>query len=325
MDPDLIGASDRALDHLASSVLRSGFREDGHDDVAYYFKAPAAFLAAARRQEAERAWTLLAPYLESGGHRSGNQAYAIQYPMYPWYWMARAARGLEETEALDAVKRSLASFVHPTLHGATVKAPFAADGVNTVDFFMTAATGQVDCLADDAGDIAGALAMGETLLRFIDAQAASGDRFCLRMNDRGELIQEPPADEPELFYSVTRGAAGQLFFMLGLPMMHLVELHRRTERENYLKGTRQLLHFCIECGEALSTSWTAHKVARGAAMLAAHTGDEVARDLALAIATNIAADQRPDGCFDVGSRMDGLDQTAELALWLREIAADLGH
>jgi hypothetical protein len=323
MHPDLIGASDRALDYLESSVLQPGFKEDGHDDVAYFFKAPTAFLAANRRHQAERAWTLLTPYLEAGGKHSGNQAYSSQYPMYPWYWMARAARGLGEAEALDAVRRSLAAFVHPTLHAATVRAPFTAEGANTVDFFMTAAIGQVDCLVDGDRDIAGAAAMGESLLRFIDAQAGDAGRFHLRMNDRGGIIEKPPAGEPELFYWVARGAGGQLFFMLGLPMMHLVELHRRTDREKYLNGAEQLLHFSAACGEPLSTSLMAHKVARGAAMLAAHTGNEVARDLASAIATNIAATQQPDGRFDVGSSMDSFDQTAELALWLREIAVDL--
>jgi len=212
MRPDLIDASNRALDHLETSVLGPGFKENGHDDVAYFFKAPAAFLGAGRRQEAARAWTLLLPYLETGGALSGNPAYSDQYPMYPWYWMARAAQRLSEAEALRRAQRSLASFVHRTLHGATVKAPFTTGGPNTVDLFMTAALGQVQCLSGDDRDLAGAMAAGDLLLRSIAAQPGDGSRFLLRMNDDGTLVDELPAGEPAPFYSVQRSAGGQLFF-----------------------------------------------------------------------------------------------------------------
>jgi len=134
MTRDYIAASDKALAFLEKNVARPEFRAAGHDDVAYYMKAPAAFLAAGKMLEARAAWQNLAPYLATGGRDSANEAYALQYPMYPWFWMARAAAGPGEAEALRSAQGSIQEYVHPALEGAVVKRPFADEG-NTVDFF----------------------------------------------------------------------------------------------------------------------------------------------------------------------------------------------
>jgi hypothetical protein len=316
-----LAASDRSLAFLERNLLAPGFRQAGHDDVAYFFKAPAAFLAAGRTERARDAWRLAAPYLARGGAGSANQAYATQYAAYPWFWMARAAAGLGDGEALRAAGRSLDAYVHPTLDAATVKAPYAAGGRNTVDFFMTAALGQVRLLTGDAEPAA---AMGDTLLRFIHAQPAGATRFLLRMDDAGVLFTAPPDGEPEVFYQVAQGAGDQLFFMLGLPMIHLVQLHRRTGDPRHLDGAERLLAFAAACGDPLYTSRMAHKVARGAAMLAAHTGSDDARAMALGIMDHLASLQLPSGSFGPEEKsMDAYDQTAELALWLREVHQDL--
>lgn len=335
MNEDLISVADKALDYLGQTVLQAGFKENGHDDVAYYFKAPAAFLAAGRTAEAEIAWHLLAPYLESGGYKSANPAYAIQYPMYPWYWMARAAHGLGKSKTLQTIKKSLADFIHPSLNAATIKAPYSANTPNTLDFFMTAAMGQTHCLTVDRhenssgssnnnDDLSRAIAMGDTLLHFIDEQTDNTSRFYLRMNHSQSLLKK--VSEPELtaFYWVDQCADNQLYFMLGMPMMHLADLYRLTGRNKYLTGAEWLLKFCFGCGEPLYKSLMAHKVARGASMLATiSSGNSAAKELSLKISNRIAALQLEDGSFNAGTEMDNYDQTAELALWLREIHKEL--
>ena len=322
--PDYVTAADKALAFLEGSILRPGFKEDGHDDVAYFFKAPAAFRAAGRTREAESAWRQLVAYAHDGGSKSANEAYSTQYPMYPWFWMARAAKGLDKNDAMAAICRSLRDYVHPALHGATVKAPYSADGGNTVDFFMTAALGQVDLLEDGKDTSGHAAAAGDTLLRFLAMQREGDQCFFLRMNDAGEPIRRAPEGEPRVFHWVQQGEDGQTFFMLGLPMMHLTDLYRLTGQQRYLDGANQLLAFCEGCGDPLYRSLMAHKVARGAAMLAAQTGNPSASTMALRIADYLLSLQQPSGSFIADDQsMDSYDQTAELALWLREIHHEL--
>ena len=68
-----VQAADRAVAYLRERVL-DGTWVAAHRDVAYYFKAPQAFLLAGLRDEAAAAFDALEPFLDEGGAASGSAA-----------------------------------------------------------------------------------------------------------------------------------------------------------------------------------------------------------------------------------------------------------
>ena len=88
-----VQAADRALAYLRERVLDDTWVA-AHRDIAYYFKAPQAFLLAGLRDEAAAAFDALEPFLDEGGAASGSAAYRLAYPHYPYMWAAKAAREL---------------------------------------------------------------------------------------------------------------------------------------------------------------------------------------------------------------------------------------
>ena len=96
-----VQAADRALAYLRERVLDDTWVA-AHRDIAYYFKAPQAFLLAGLRDEAAAAFDALEPFLDEGGAASGSAAYRLAYPHYPYMWAAKAARELGRTEVAAA-------------------------------------------------------------------------------------------------------------------------------------------------------------------------------------------------------------------------------
>ncbi len=96
-----VQAADRALAYLRERVLDDTWVA-AHRDIAYYFKAPQAFLLAGLRDEAAAAFDALEPFLDEGGAASGSAAYRLAYPHYPYMWEAKAARELGRTEVAAA-------------------------------------------------------------------------------------------------------------------------------------------------------------------------------------------------------------------------------
>ena len=64
-----VQAADRALAYLRERVLDDTWVA-AHRDIAYYFKAPQAFLLAGLRDEAAAAFDALEPFLDEGGAAS---------------------------------------------------------------------------------------------------------------------------------------------------------------------------------------------------------------------------------------------------------------
>ena len=127
---------------------------------------------------------------------------------------------------------------------------------------------------------------------------------------------------PLMFYEVDHLSQDpQLYFMLAFPAMVLLELHAQGQDENrlyqYAVTAGRLLAFLRSC-DGISGSLFAHKAAVAAAM-----GGE--RDAAGTISEYLLSQQRDHGGFaDDADAMDTVDQTAELACWLRmlpELAA----
>ena len=122
-----------------------------------------------------------------------------------------------------------------------------------------------------------------------------------------------------------RTQPGQLYFMLAFPAMVLLELYARGRDDEGERGrayrycgtAARILAFLRGC-DGINESLFAHKAAVAAAM-----GGEL--DAAGTISEYLLSQQRDHGGFaDDADVMDTVDQSAELACWLRmlpELAA----
>merc|ERR1719159_1888761 len=117
-------AADRAVAYLKARVLDEAWVSQ-HDDVAYYFKAPLAFLEAGEMEDASKALDIAARYLDQGGVGSANGAYASEYPHYPWMWMCWAAVRLGRAKLATDCFDKMHGYVHPGTASGVVQKPAA--------------------------------------------------------------------------------------------------------------------------------------------------------------------------------------------------------
>merc|ERR1711920_68569 len=120
----------------------------------------------------------------------------------------------------------------------------------------------------------------------------------------------------DVFHCVLQHELGQLYFMLGFPIMVLLETSSAVEGTAYRACALDLLRYLKEC-KGVFESPMAHKMGRAAAM----AGD---KETAVKVSNFFVSQQQVSGCFQEDPEaMDSLDQTAELAVWLRQIQGDL--
>ena len=113
----------------------------------------------------------------------------------------------------------------------------------------------------------------------------------------------------------------QAYFMVGYPIAYLALLYQASGEQSFLTGASRYLDFAARCSGVESFHFS-HKVAWGATLYAGITGDERAKTLSGAIVTHLLSLQSSDGGWHPEQPLTfRLDQTAEIALWLTEIAA----
>ena len=332
-----VQAADRALAYLRERVLDDTWVA-AHRDIAYYFKAPQAFLLAGLRDEAAAAFDALEPFLDEGGAASGSAAYRLAYPHYPYMWAAKAARELGRTEVAAACDARLTEWQAFRPCGVVVG--------GDADLFATAMRA---FNALTFGRLEEAKSAADVLVWAVDrqwqqcAQRHDGSRlvdltkFRLRWDaattntNALEAWISPPAEGglPSVFYEVDRTQPGQLYFMLAFPAMVLLELYARGRDDEGERGrayrycgtAARILAFLRGC-DGINDSLFAHKAAVAAAMVGEHYGED---DLPPAISRYLVSQQRAHGGIaDDADAMDTVDQTAEIACWLRmlpELAA----
>jgi hypothetical protein len=167
-------------------------------------------------------------------------------------------------------------------------------------------------LAEDAG---------RALQRFVALQPSPETRFFLRMVGAGALQTDFPAEAAGL-HVIAADQPGQAWFFIGYPMAFLARLYRATGASEHLSTARGYLEYAERCAPHLVGEHFAHKVAWGAAELASVTGDSTPRALSAEITRNLITAQESDGGWMAGQPMHTrLDQSAEVAIWLLEIAA----
>merc|ERR1712039_500907 len=123
-------------------------------------------------------------------------------------------------------------------------------------------------------------------------------------------------DGDGVFYRVAQNEPNQLYFMLAFPVMVLLELASTRPANNYRSSALALLDYLRNCQGVLESPM-AHKFARAAAMASD-------KKTAMKIANFFLSQQTQVGNYQADSEaMDSIDQTAEIAVWLRQISKDL--
>ncbi|KAK3262606.1 hypothetical protein CYMTET_28549 [Cymbomonas tetramitiformis] len=355
---DLIRSSDKALAFLSNTILAHDFREQ-HNDIAYYFKAPLAFIDADLKEDALQALVHARTFTKHGLTESNcrDPVYRTEYPAYCQAWLATAASELGLLDEASSELQHVDKYVDTIQRAATVRQPFVANGsadTNMTDIFATAVVANV---YHHCGDMSKTKALAHKIIECVRKQPQSDSKFFLRMSGTGELITDIAEDLADRgFYVIDSERPDQLYFMLGFPLIILARLFKLTGDEEYLNGARLLLAFLKLCDREcivmstdiekiksemkneklhyLHSSIWAHKVARGLALLASAKScpDSVREDcmrMATTIGRHFMARQLPNGCFSVdGSElatMRNVDQTSELACWLRGIGTDLAE
>jgi hypothetical protein len=318
----LVSAAERAAAHLSTALLADGSLRE-HTDLASYYKAASALHASGRAHLAHRLLDFVASrFLHDSGDfqtpgvgKTGD-ALLAGYPAYLNGWIAMAAQRLGRFDISQRAWRYLRRFHHPALGGSCLEKPYRAGERVQVEMLMTAHLGLA---ALYFGDMPTAESTGGALLRFLEKQPALDQRMLLRMDEGGELIADFSQEQAFVHQVLARGQQ-QGWFFIGYPVAFLGLLHRATGRKEALDGARAYLDFALRC-PALPHEHFAHKVAWGASIVGEITGEPRYLALCETIARQLIASQAGDGLWlpDQDARVR-FDQSAEVALWLLEIA-----
>lgn len=313
-------AGHRAVEWLASRIGADGSLGGDCADLACYYKLPYLMQLAGRPADANHLLDRIRDrFLRPGGDLLTSDAEKTLDPvltLYPGYmngWIAMAAHRLGRFDLSFPAWGYLRTFWNPELQAFTIApAQGGAEVLMTAHLGLNALyLGERD-LAEDAGRALG---------RFLTLQPSPEARFFLRMAGSGALQTDFPAKAAGP-HVIAADQPGQAWFFIGYPMAFLARLYRATGESTHLSTARGYLDFARRCGPHLVGEHFGHKVAWGAAELAGATGDPEPRALSAKIARNLIAAQERDGGWMAGQPIHTrLDQSAEVAIWLLEIAA----
>ncbi|MGK4006204.1 hypothetical protein WMF31_26530 [Sorangium sp. So ce1036] len=313
----------RAADWIEGQLQPDGSFGPDITDLAAYYKAPSLMHLIGRPRAAHR---LLDHIAAAFGDPSGdfNTAPGVktadpvlsQYPGYLNGWILLGAHRAGRFDVSLRAWKYLRGFQHPRLGAALLDGPGSGGKQGQVEMLMTAHLGLA---ALHLGDLRAARAAGKALLDFHDLQPDVEERLYLRRSKGGDLVTSYPPEQAAL-HVVEARRPGQAWFFVGYPIAFLTQLYRATGRRRYLRGARRYVKFARRCG-ALPSEHFGHKVGWGSALFARASGSPGARRLAAAVATNLLAAQAADGGWLPDAPLvNRLDQSAEVAQWLLEIA-----
>ena len=111
--------------------------------------------------------------------------------------------------------------------------------------------------------------------------------------------------------------------MIGYPIAFLGKLYLATTDSEYLATALNYLDFTMGCHSSIRAFHFSHKVAWGAAIIAGITKEGKYTAFAEKIVDHLLAIQDADGAWLKNEPAHtSFDQTAEIAIWLREIISE---
>jgi hypothetical protein len=319
-------SSEKAVQWLMSHFEEDGSYGSNIQDLASYYKSPYLLYLSGKMEESYQLLTYIKnKFMQDNGDfvtaediKSENEAFG-EYWAYINGWLALTAQKLGRFDIAYPAYQYLTSFYHPKHGGFTTNKPYGqAD--NVVDLLSTAHLGLT---ALYFGDLEKANSAGELLQRFVSMQPDIKQGFYLRLNDAGKIITDFP-QQASIFFKVSVLQPDQAYFMVGYPIAFLGKLYQATHDRRYLDTAKRYLDFAFNCHDDLRTCHSSHKIAWGAAIVARLTGEQRFADLATDIADYLLNIQdTKGGWLQEQPAHTSFDQTAEIAIWLREIAAEL--
>ncbi|MGK7873489.1 MAG: hypothetical protein AB4426_09295 [Xenococcaceae cyanobacterium] len=321
-------SAERALNWLNLQLEKDGSYGSGINDLASYYKSPYLFYLFGKVEEANRILTYLkknfmqenSDFTMPGGIKSENAAFE-EYWAYINAWIALAAQKMGRFDVAYPAYQYLKLFYHPEQGGFKTNKP-DRETDNVVDVLTTAHLGLT---ALYFGELDKARTAGNLLQRFVSLQPNIQLEFYLRINDEGKLITEFPGDSA-IFFTVSATQPNQAYFMIGYPIAFLGKLYQATGEDNYLNTAKSYLDFALTCHDSIRTFYFSHKVAWGAAIVANLTKELRYENLSTSIADYLLSIQESEGVWlkDEPPQIS-FDQTAEIAIWLREISTELSE
>jgi len=319
-------SADRAVEWLVDQMKNDGSLQVPADDLACYYKAPYLLSISGKMQEANRMLSYIqrnfaqknGDFTTSRELKSENGNF-IEYWAYINGWIALTAQKMGRFDVAYPAYDYLQSFYHPKHGGFTTRNPYGQSD-NTIDVLTTAHLGLV---ALYLGDLQKAKTAGHLIQTFLSLQPNKQEGFYLRLRDDGELITDF-AEDCSLFFQVSTTQPNQAYFMLGYPIAFLGKLFTATNDTRYIDTAKAYLEFLLTCQGNLRTFHYSHKVAWGAAMMARFTKDPRFLELAMSLADYLVQTQAQDGRWLLDEpAFTFFDQTAEIAIWMREISTEL--
>ncbi|MDJ0680550.1 MAG: hypothetical protein QNJ18_11880 [Xenococcaceae cyanobacterium MO_167.B52] len=319
-------SSNRALKWLTQKIQLDGSYGQNISDLACYYKSPYLFYISGNIEEANLIlMTITTKFLQQNGDfktssnlKSENDAFE-EYWAYTNGWIALAAQKMGQFDIATKAYQYLKSFFHERNGGFTTNKPYDQSH-NVVDVLTTAHLGLA---ALYFGEIDRAKRAGNLLKKFISIQPALNNGFYLRLDNGGELITDY-AKEKEIFYQVSALKPYQAYFMIGYPIAFLGKLYQASNDDSYLDCAKKYLDFALACHENIRKFHFSHKVAWGSAIIANLTQESKYIDFATSILDYFLNIQDTSGAWlkDEPPHVS-FDQTAEIAIWLREVSAEL--
>ncbi len=327
-DEVYLQSSDRAVDFLVSQMQADGSYAPT-DDLSAYYKSPTTLYAAGRVAEANRLVDYIrtrflqanGDVLTGPGNKSGDFAFT-EYYHYTNAWIAMGTQRLGRFDVAVPTHRYLLDFYNKHQGGFNTHGAYnPADKEGTVTDTLSISHGGLMALY--FGDLDKARAAGDLLLDIFAKQDSLSAGMYLRIDWKGRLIKDFP---PEMagFYFVSATDPNQAYFFVGYPIAYLGLLARATGEERYQIGANNYLDFAMGTTGNIRSFFFAHKVAWGAAICSKNTGNAAYAKFARDIAGYLVSIQQPNGQFlpELGI-YTSFDQTAEIALWLRYMHAEL--
>lgn len=327
MGNPMLVASDRTVERLATVVQPDGsFGADAREMTCYH-KSAYLFGLAGRNAEANRMLSFIKRrYLRPDGDfmlDATHKRDKVDYNEITWGysngWFALAAHRLGRFDISWPAYRYLQSHFHQGTGGYTMTRP--SDPRHPIIELL--ATAHVGMLALYLGDQEKALAAAALARRFVDVQSGAIPVLYLCMNAAGDLIRDYP-EEQAPYYALDLTRPGQFYFTVGYAAAFLANVHLVTGEKSHLDAARRYIEVGTSATGVYDTHFS-HKLAWGASLLYRITREEKYEDIALRITKVMLGMQGADGLW-FGDQPPHIayDQSAECAIWLRTIPAELG-
>nr|KAG5714763.1 hypothetical protein BaRGS_000251 [Batillaria attramentaria] len=348
MEPQkLVSASESTAAFFESQLTSNGElkNEEVAGDLAAQYKLPTLLLLTGRGRLAHKVLDnlkqrflqpdgdLLSFPDKSGDARKSDNEDFQRFWLYMNGWVAMAAHRLGRFDISVPARGYLEKFYNSNLGGYGVgPKDVATDGVTyNVDVFMSAHLGLLSLyfggrysFVSGYFDLDRAIAVGNLIGQFVAKQPDLKKHFLVRMHgDSGVPVQEFPASAAN-FLKIDQQEPSQLYFLLGYPVFYLYYLSQATGDSKFLQTAESILDFLLTCDKSMYSFFLSHKAAFGAGLVAQATGKMKYRDMAAQIVSHLLSLQGGDGEFlkDLPTQAR-LDQSAEIAIWLRELANNL--